>query len=93
MIHEALVRLLERESLTQAEAQAVMEQIMDGQATPAQIGAFLAALRLKGETEDEVAGFAVAMVGPFSILYRSPGLRPRLNQGWRGEDTKTRTRA
>ena len=61
MIQQALHRLLERESLTQDEARAVMEQIMQGQATPAQIGGFLVALRCKGETDDEIAGFAAAM--------------------------------
>jgi anthranilate phosphoribosyltransferase len=61
MIQQALHRLLEHESLTRDEAQAVMEQIMEGRATPAQIGGFLVALRIKGETEDEMAGFATAM--------------------------------
>jgi anthranilate phosphoribosyltransferase len=61
MIQQALIRLLDHESLPMDEAQAVMDEIMEGRATPAQIGAFLIALRLKGETEDEVAGFAAAM--------------------------------
>jgi anthranilate phosphoribosyltransferase len=61
MIGPALHRLLEHGSLTMAEAQAVMNEIMDGLATPAQIGGFLIALRLKGESEEEVAGFAAAM--------------------------------
>ena len=61
MIQQALIRLLEHESLPMDEAQAVMDEIMEGRATPAQIGAFLIALRLKGETEDEVAGFAASM--------------------------------
>jgi anthranilate phosphoribosyltransferase len=61
MIREALGRLLDHRDLTQAEARDVMDSVMRGEATPAQIGGFLIALRLKGETPDEIAGFAEAM--------------------------------
>ncbi len=61
MIVEALASLLEGESLDRARARGVMDQIMRGDATPAQIGGFLVALRLKGETPDEIAGCAEAM--------------------------------
>ena len=47
--------------LTQEGARDVMHSIMDGDATPGQIGAFLVALRIKGETADEIAGCAEAM--------------------------------
>jgi anthranilate phosphoribosyltransferase len=57
----AIAHLVKGRDLTEAEAEAVMEQIMTGQATPAQIGGFLIALRLKGETVEEVTGFARAM--------------------------------
>ncbi len=57
----AIGRALEREHLSPEEAEQVMMQIMSGQATPAQIGAFLAAMRAKGETVDEIVGFARAM--------------------------------
>jgi anthranilate synthase/phosphoribosyltransferase len=57
----AIGRALEREHLSPEEAEAVMMQIMSGEATPAQIGAFLAAMRAKGETVDEIVGFARAM--------------------------------
>jgi anthranilate phosphoribosyltransferase len=60
-IQEALAELLEGRTLTRADARAVMETIMEGDATPAQIGGFLVALRLKGETADEIAGCAEAM--------------------------------
>jgi anthranilate phosphoribosyltransferase len=61
MIQQALPRLLDAQSLTRAEMAAVMSEIADGAATPAQVGAFLAALRLKGETVDEIAGAAEVM--------------------------------
>ncbi len=61
MIQDALARLLEGENLTRDEARRVMDSIMSGEATPGQIGGFLVALRLKGETADEIAGSAEAM--------------------------------
>jgi anthranilate phosphoribosyltransferase len=61
VIQQALARLLEGASLERAEAREVMGAIMRGEATPAQIGAFLVALRAKGETADEIAGCAEAM--------------------------------
>src|SRR5437867_682154 len=60
-IQEALARLLDGHDLSRAEARAVMNEVMDGAATPAQIGGLLVALRLKGETADEIAGCAEAM--------------------------------
>ncbi|PJF26455.1 MAG: anthranilate phosphoribosyltransferase, partial [Phototrophicales bacterium] len=47
--------------LTQEQAQTVMQQIMSGGATDSQIGAYLMALRMKGETHDEITGSARAM--------------------------------
>src|SRR4051812_38764709 len=61
MIQAALVRLLDRQSLGFDQAREVMEEIMSGESTPALTAGFLVALRLKGETEEEVAGFASAM--------------------------------
>ena len=60
-IQEGLARLLDGKDLSREEARAVMGEIMSGSATPAQIGGFLVALRLKGETADEIAGCAEAM--------------------------------
>jgi anthranilate phosphoribosyltransferase len=60
-IQRALVRLLDGAGLDRGEAREVMSAIMQGEATPAQIGAFLVALRVKGETADEIAGCAEAM--------------------------------
>jgi anthranilate phosphoribosyltransferase len=62
MIREALSALInERRDLQEDEAAEAMADIMEGVATPAQIGAFLTALRLKGETVDEIAGMARVM--------------------------------
>lgn len=61
MIKEALSKIVSRRDLTLAEAREVMREIMRGEATQAQIGAFLTALRMKGETVDEIAGCAQAM--------------------------------
>jgi len=60
-IKDALARLVDRRDLTADQMADVVGQIMDGQATQAQIGALLAALRMKGETVDEVVGAARAM--------------------------------
>jgi anthranilate phosphoribosyltransferase len=60
-VKEPLQRVIDRHDLSRAEARAAMDVIMRGEATPAQIGGFLVALRLKGETADEIAGFAEAM--------------------------------
>jgi anthranilate phosphoribosyltransferase len=57
----AIARLLDGHDLTREEAREAMNTIMSGEATPAQIGGFLVALRLKGETADEIAGCAEAM--------------------------------
>ncbi len=57
-----LNRLIERSDLTRDEAYLVMSRIMAGEASDAQIGAFLVGLRAKGETADEMAGLVDAMV-------------------------------
>lgn len=56
-----LAKVVRGERLTEEEAGAAMAAIMDGEATPAQIGALLAALAVRGESEDEVVGFARTM--------------------------------
>lgn len=57
----ALARLADRQDLTREQSRAAVDQIMRGEATDAQIGAYLMGLRLKGETIEEVAGAAEAM--------------------------------
>ncbi|MFQ5759029.1 MAG: anthranilate phosphoribosyltransferase, partial [Candidatus Bathyarchaeia archaeon] len=52
---------MERRDLIPQESREIMKEIMSGSATQAQIGAFLAALRMKGETVEEIATFATVM--------------------------------
>src|SRR5438093_1276006 len=61
IITEAVRALIDRRDLTRIEAAAAMEAIMSGAATNAQIAAFLTALRMKGETVEELIGFAQVM--------------------------------
>ena len=61
MIQQALAKLFARVSLTAEEAEQVMSEIMSGAATPAQIGAYLAALHIKGESAEEIVGSMRAM--------------------------------
>ncbi|MBI4240142.1 MAG: anthranilate phosphoribosyltransferase, partial [Candidatus Rokubacteria bacterium] len=61
MISEAVRALVEKKDLSRIEAAAAMEAIMSGAATNAQIAAFLTALRMKGETVEELIGFAQVM--------------------------------
>ncbi len=61
MIQTYIGQAIRREDLTAEQAEAAMQQIMSGQATPAQIGAYLVALRMKGETVEEITGSARAM--------------------------------
>ena len=61
MIQELIQKLVDGLTLSFDESVQAMNQIMEGEATPAQFGAFVTALRLKGETVDEVAGMASVM--------------------------------
>jgi anthranilate phosphoribosyltransferase len=61
VIQQALTAMLDGRDLSRDDARAVMDEIMAGEATQAQIGGFLVALRMKGETPDEIAGFAEAI--------------------------------
>ena len=78
-ITEAIKKSVDRSNLTVEEAEAVLEQIMTGRASDAQIAALLTALRMKGETADELTGFArvmrrkAAAVRPRSMVAASMG--------------------
>jgi len=61
VIQQGLARLLDGHDLSRGQARATMEEIMAGEATQAQIAGFLVALKVKGETADEIAGCAEAM--------------------------------
>ncbi len=61
IIQKALQQLIERRDLTQADMHAAMMAVMTGEATPAQIGAFLVALHMKGETVTEITAAAQVM--------------------------------
>ena len=61
MIKPFIAKLIERKDLNISEAQEAMTIIMTGQATPAQIGGYLVALRMKGETVEEITGSVLAM--------------------------------
>ena len=61
MIKEAIIKLSKKQDLAYAEAEAVMDEIMSGQATPVQMSAYLTVLALKGETIDEITASAAGM--------------------------------
>lgn len=61
MFKDVLNQLLNRQDLSHDQMLAIMQQVMGGELTPAQIAAFLIALRMKGETVDEIAAAATVM--------------------------------
>ncbi len=73
MLKPYIAKTINRQNLTAAEAEEAMRIIMSGQATPAQIGSYLTALRMKGETVAEITGSAAAMR---AVVKR---VAPRLN--------------
>jgi len=60
-MQQAIAAVTEQQNLSQAQMQAVMNLIMTGEATQAQVGGFLVGLRMKGETVDEITGAVIAM--------------------------------
>jgi len=72
VIKEAIETVVNGRSLTFEEASAVMEEIMIGEATPAQFAAFVTALRIKGETVDEIAGLATVMQAKATPIQVTP---------------------
>jgi anthranilate phosphoribosyltransferase len=84
---DLLGKVLRGGRLTEDEAASVMGTIMDGEATPAQIGALLAALAIRGETEDEVVGFARTMRSRAVPLAAVPGTVDTCGTGGDGAGT------
>ncbi len=74
MIHQFIEKIIGEEDLSRVEAEAAMEEILSGHATNAQIAGLLTALRMKGETVDELVGFATAMRRHASPIF--PGSLP-----------------
>ena len=86
MIKEAIAKLVERTDLSRKECETVMGEIMEGRASAAQISAFLIALRMKGETPDEIAGCAKAMRAKATTVRLGPG--PAVDTCGTGGDVK-----
>lgn len=80
MIKKMIAKVVQRNNLTFEEARAVMWEIMDGRVTAAQLGSFLTALRMKGETVEEISGCArtmrdraIPLVSKYSLLVDTCG--------------------
>ena len=69
MIKEAIAYLIKGESLSEENAEMAMGEILDGQATVAQTASFTTALRIKGESVDEITGCAKAMRSRIPRVY------------------------
>jgi anthranilate phosphoribosyltransferase len=89
MLNDYIGKLLAYQNLSEEEARAAMEIIMTGQATQAQIGGYLIALRMKGETADEIAGSARAMRGQANsvTVHRDSALLDTAGTGGDGKQT------
>ena len=74
MIREAIAKLVDNQTLTHDEAHATLREIMAGEATPAQIAAFITALRIRGETPEIIAGSARAMREKFTAVHTPEGI-------------------
>jgi anthranilate phosphoribosyltransferase len=86
MLKEAIYKVVNRQDLTEAEMSQAMEAIMEGHASEAQIGAFITALRMKGETVDEITAAAKVMRSKATRIPISDGLidldRDEINVEW-----------
>lgn len=87
MIRQAISELINGDSLTMEQASLVMAEIMDGQVTPAQFGAFVTAIRLRGETIEEIVGMVKTMrLRYLPVNFDEPVVD---NCGTGGDDTAT----
>lgn len=88
MIKESLAKLVRREDLSEDEMIGATNEIMEGQASPAQIGSFLTALRLKGETVDEITGAARVMrEKSLKVNFKAPVVMDTCGTGGDGSHT------
>ena len=86
MLKETILKVVSRQDLTEAEMTRAMEAIMNGEATEAQIGAFITGLRMKGETVAEITAAARVMRAKATRIPISNGLidldRDEINVDW-----------
>ncbi|MDH7576290.1 MAG: anthranilate phosphoribosyltransferase [Bacillota bacterium] len=88
MVKEFLEKVISREHLSEQEAEVVMGELMQGNLTNTQIGAFLVALRMKGETPGEISGFARAIRSRARSVQISPLPGPVVDTCGTGGDGK-----
>jgi anthranilate phosphoribosyltransferase len=86
-IRDALGKLVLGHDLTRAEARAAMQSLVDGEATPSQIAGFAIALRMKGETPEEIAGLAEIMRAAATRVDAGPGVVDVVGTGGDGAGT------
>jgi anthranilate phosphoribosyltransferase len=89
MIREGIQAVVEGRDLTEAEAAAVMTEIMEGEATPAQIAAFIVGLRIKGESVEEITGCARVMRDKATFIRTPEGSVPVDTAGTGGDGAHT----
>lgn len=89
MIKEGIEAVVAGRNLTEAEAMAVMTEIMEGDVTPAQIAAFIVALRIKGETVEEITGCARVMRDKATFIRTPEGSTPVDTAGTGGDGAHT----
>src|SRR5512144_794274 len=87
IVRAALAGVVEGKTLSLDEAHAAMGAVMDGLATPAQLAALLVALRMRGETVEELAGFASAMRERSLRVEAPPGTVDVVGTGGDGSGT------
>jgi anthranilate phosphoribosyltransferase len=89
MIREGIQAVVAGRNLSEAEAIAVMTEIMEGNASPAQIAAFMIGLRMKGETVEEITGCARVMRDKATFIHTPPGSIPVDTAGTGGDAAQT----
>jgi anthranilate phosphoribosyltransferase len=86
-VREALGKLVQGHHLTRAEAEAAMRTLVEGEATPSQIAGFVIALRMKGETPEEIAGLASVMRQAATQVDAGPDVMDVVGTGGDGAGT------